>query len=799
MNEELKNYLEKVVNEGLEKNYWFMTKQSMTDFYLIFNIAKVVQTYKVNKNTGENFGAYYSRFFSENPFLKATYPKQSESENTYRNAIIPEFFGLINREKVGYDSAEITPAYKLLDMYIKSKEDVDKYFFLIERQIEKLCLNVNDKIQNYSNLSSVINFPVIFLYKVLYELFKATGDSTLYYDEFVVFLVRAKKYSDWQNTLKLILEYRQNKLDEKSKENFNKIFNDVTASNIRYDALLGKLSNIEYSKKQDRNYYKINDTFESKRYIENVIDIFESSKYVNLASISDLKKFLQSDKYFIGNLDGCFSIYEEKSLNRSLDENYYKFKNLISWFVKQIQINNKLIDGAEIYGQGYKNSSSIRHYYENWRDYDSFTLDCTLASGFQVKTKANYINQTDTSIDIVPNFDKEPLKLKSVSIEIKNNDEIPDDIATILDKEYLVDDLSLFDSLESNDKLKELFNDYVFIINKFSKNDETREVPVFDFNQCTELTQKGSNLVVYGTPGCGKSYYVEHTLLPESDFLIKADGTKERVIRTTFYQDYTNTDFVGQILPVIDGDKVTYKFNPGPFTLAMIEAIKNPNKRVALVIEELNRGNAPSIFGDVFQLLDRKDGISEYSIVNVNLIRYLNEVFNSQYKFEFIKIPTNLSIYATMNTSDQNVFTLDTAFKRRWEFIKLANTFKLDHKFKDKFIPGDSITWQELVTAINEYILANSDGYNSEDKQMGVYFVDESGMTSSIVDHKDMNKEEAHKFAYKIMEYLWDDVAKFQRGKWFKDDINSLDKLIDEYMKSGVNGVFKNGVIKKYE
>lgn len=484
-------------------------------------------------------------------------------------------------------------------------------------------------------------------------------------------------------------------------------------------------------------------------------------------------------------------------INSNNDE--YNFKNLLSWFVKQLQINNNIIEGTEIYGQGYRDNSSIRKYYESWRDYDSFTLDCTLASGFQVKTKANYINQTGTGIDIVPNFDKEPLKLKSVSIEIKNNDEIPDDIATILDKDYLIDDLSLFDGLEPNDKLKELFDDYVFIINKLSNKDEAKEVPVFDFNQSTKLTDKGTNLVVYGTPGCGKSYYVEHALLPESDFPKKEDGTKERVIRTTFYQDYTNTDFVGQILPVIDGDKVTYKFNPGPFALTLIEAIKNPNKRVALVIEELNRGNAPSIFGDVFQLLDRKDGISEYCIVNVNLIRYLNEVFDGQYRFEFIKIPANLSIYATMNTSDQNVFTLDTAFKRRWGFIKLANTFKLDHKFKDKYIPGDNITWQELVTAINEYILANSDGYNSEDKQIGVYFVDETGMTSSVVDHKDVDKEEARKFAYKIMEYLWDDVTKFQRDKWFKDGINSLDKLIDEYMKSGVNGVFKDGVIKKHE
>ena len=522
-------------------------------------------------------------------------------------------------------------------------------------------------------------------------------------------------------------------------------------------------------------------------------------QYLGVEGLKKAKLELNTDeKYIAYVMSGKLKIKDEIDQFSSL---YSNFKHLLSWFIKQLNINNDLEEGTKTSGKGC-DGDLIQSKYSEWRDYNTFTLDCSLQCGYlSVSNKVNYIHKTNTGINIRPNFEKTTKEVKSLSLDLYGYDlsSLDNETLKLLDKEYLIGDLSLFDDLEPNDKLKELFNDYVFIINKLSKNDETREVPVFDFNQCTELTQKGSNLVVYGTPGCGKSYYVEHTLLPESDYPIKADGTKERVIRTTFYQDYTNTDFVGQILPVIDGDKVTYKFNPGPFTLALIEAIKNPNKKVALVIEELNRGNAPSIFGDVFQLLDRKDGISEYSIVNVNLIRYLNEVFNSQYKFEFIKIPTNLSIYATMNTSDQNVFTLDTAFKRRWEFIKLANTFKLDHKFKDKFIPGDNITWQELVTAINEYILANSDGYNSEDKQMGVYFVDESGMTSSIVDHKDMNKEEAHKFAYKIMEYLWDDVAKFQRGKWFKDDINSLDKLIDEYMKSGVNGVFKNGVIKKYE
>lgn len=320
--------------------------------------------------------------------------------------------------------------------------------------------------------------------------------------------------------------------------------------------------------------------------------------------------------------------------------------------------------------------------------------------------------------------------------------------------------------------------------NEIELSNEKVEVPLFSFKE-SPITD-GQNLIVYGTPGCGKSYYVEHTLL---------DGyPKDNYIRTTFYQDYTNTDFVGQILPVVEGDKVTYKFNPGPFTLALEQAIRKPNERIALVIEELNRGSAPSIFGDIFQLLDRKEGVSEYGITNVNIINYLKEKFEGVYTFKEIRLPGNLSIYATMNTSDQNVFTLDTAFKRRWKFKKLINEFAVDHQFKNKYIPGADITWKELVNDINEYILECSSGLNSEDKQLGVYFVDENGMRKEKVDASD--PEAVNAFAYKVLEYLWSDVAKFDRSKWFADGIKSLDELVKEYKEKGLE-VFVDGIFNK--
>lgn len=308
------------------------------------------------------------------------------------------------------------------------------------------------------------------------------------------------------------------------------------------------------------------------------------------------------------------------------------------------------------------------------------------------------------------------------------------------------------------------------------------------------------NRIFFGMPGCGKSYYIEHEILGKDNDTKEYVGeySNERVIRTTFYQDYSNTDFVGQILPKIvkgesgEQDVVEYIFNPGPFTLALIQAISNPTKKVALVIEEINRGNAPAIFGDIFQLLDRdENGISEYGIVNVSMMDYLNayeftvDGEKKRYTFSEIKIPGNMDIFATMNTSDQNVYTLDTAFVRRWDKEKIRNSFK-NCTFKAMPIPGmPQYTWEEFVTSINKCIAGHLEDLQvNEDKQIGAFFVKKSLLAS----------KDAEKFAYKVFDYLWSDVAKLDHGIFF-NPFDTLESLIDAYKTSGV-GVFKTGIFE---
>lgn len=271
----------------------------------------------------------------------------------------------------------------------------------------------------------------------------------------------------------------------------------------------------------------------------------------------------------------------------------------------------------------------------------------------------------------------------------------------------------------------------------------------------------GDNIILYGVPGAGKSHTIETEYCNDDEHM-------ERVV---FHPDYTYSDFVGQIMPKIkEGtDKLEYRFVAGPFTKIMKKACDNPSESFYLVIEEINRGNAPAIFGDVFQLLDRNDdGTSTYGITNQDIADAVYAAVGSDKK---VKIPANLTIIATMNTADQSVFTLDTAFKRRWNMRMIPNDVE-NCKFANVKILGTDVTWETFVTVINDLILSeNSDLTSTEDKRIGAYFVKRKDI--ELIDGK-YNPA----FAEKVLMYLWNDVFKFSRDTVFNEKYNSLDKLI---------------------
>ena len=260
--------------------------------------------------------------------------------------------------------------------------------------------------------------------------------------------------------------------------------------------------------------------------------------------------------------------------------------------------------------------------------------------------------------------------------------------------------------------------------------------------------------IYYGTPGSGKSHFVKERV--EKSFQ-NQDERDEHIIRTTFHPDSDYSTFVGAYKPVVEerdgGQKITYQFTPQAFVNAYVRAWLNTSEPYYLVIEEINRGNCAEIFGDLFQLLDRDDnGFSEYPIqADEDLKRYLIGALGEAapgIKNGRICLPPNLSLIATMNTSDQSLFPMDSAFKRRWSWVYVPTGRSGDKSETFKINIGHiTYMWHDFQKIINGIIKEKT---SSEDKQMGNFFI-----------KHDVDEEE---FKGKIMFYLWSEICKENYG-----------------------------------
>ena len=302
-----------------------------------------------------------------------------------------------------------------------------------------------------------------------------------------------------------------------------------------------------------------------------------------------------------------------------------------------------------------------------------------------------------------------------------------------------------------------------------------------NFPQRSKIIIDPLQRIYYGAPGTGKSNEIK---------LLTGNGTfsKNYTLRTTFHPDSDYSSFVGAYKPIWNGEKIIYVFRPQSFLRAYIEAWKHPEHNVALVIEEINRGNCAQIFGDIFQLLDReRTGLSKYPIeadidmqnylkgefVNIesiyteDQIQAINKYYANHYDTAFddikngiiLTLPKNLSLLATMNTSDQSLFPMDSAFKRRWEwqYIPIKNAHKnwkiqLDNSH-------ELIDWWEFLNRINMVI---SDLTTSEDKQLGYFFCqsDEYQIKPNEDENAQPDLITAKHFVGKVIFYLWNDVFK---------------------------------------
>ncbi|AGG59963.1 MULTISPECIES: type-2 restriction-modification system deoxyribonuclease BsuRB [Bacillus] len=299
------------------------------------------------------------------------------------------------------------------------------------------------------------------------------------------------------------------------------------------------------------------------------------------------------------------------------------------------------------------------------------------------------------------------------------------------------------------------------------------------------------NRIIYGAPGTGKSNYLEREVG-------KIFGDNPYVFtRVTFFPGYTYGQFIGAYKPVpiykkLSGEEeifssnfrdkmenfepmIDYQFVPGPFIDVLIKALKNRYTNFILIIEEINRANAASVFGDIFQLLDRnKNGESDYPVTfGPDIMNYLAR---NGIKDEMIKLPSNFFIWATMNNADQGVLPLDTAFKRRWSFEylelekyrKAVDSWKLSLRYKGH---NKVIMWNDFRDIINKRLK----GKVPEDKLLGPFFLKESELWNQNV------------FKNKLLYYLKEDVFKHNPTIDFLN-ASTFSELIEKY--DGSDNIF---------
>ena len=309
------------------------------------------------------------------------------------------------------------------------------------------------------------------------------------------------------------------------------------------------------------------------------------------------------------------------------------------------------------------------------------------------------------------------------------------------------------------------------------------------------------NWIFFGAPGTGKSH--ELNRIAEESF------SEENISRVTFYPDYTYSQFVGCFKPITEktvdenGETVshiTYRYVLGPFLKTYVEARKHPDQNYLLIVEEINRANPAAVFGDIFQLLDRRDdGCSEYSIATPEeMSNQLKEVFKDEStEADKLAIPSNMYIWATMNSADQGVFPMDTAFKRRWDFrymgidegekkiVKVKNGDVEEKKHLDEInIPCGKhvINWNGFRKAINNFMMSDNLKVN-EDKLLGPFFVSPSALNE---------KRFADVFKDKVILYLYEDACKTKHQKMFRSELKTYAQICDAFNKVDA-GIFADG------
>lgn len=339
------------------------------------------------------------------------------------------------------------------------------------------------------------------------------------------------------------------------------------------------------------------------------------------------------------------------------------------------------------------------------------------------------------------------------------------------------------------------------------KNNMNSEI-IYDTN--LERIKYEKNRIVFGAPGTGKSYVLEED---RKKLLYGTTGTYERV---TFHPDYSYANFVGTYKPVMEEyidnngikkNQIAYKYVPGPFMRIYVDALKSSlngeTQPHVLIIEEINRAKVAAVFGDIFQLLDRNDkGYSEYEInIGEDVRKYLSEELCLDInKINTIRIPNNMFIWATMNSADQGVFPMDTAFKRRWSFKYLDINHNEELISIDIDIFNEKLNWNTLRKAINNKL--SKEFKVNEDKLMGPFFISNNILKKDITDNDiEISDLFINTFKNKVLMYLYEDAARQYRHKFFDSrycDTSRYSSICNSFDIHGLK-IFGEDLIRNYD
>lgn len=478
-------------------------------------------------------------------------------------------------------------------------------------------------------------------------------------------------------------------------------------------------------------------------------------------------------------------IRAELSEDSTSESDYVNFKHILEYFCAHLQYvvsDDKTVMGYDEYikpfvdagtfrksGKGDNQGQGIQNQIQKWEQ-NSLGKICIGVHGQSFKGQASYLHWFHTPHNVLAEWEGDKIKsLQLVELNKGNNKRF------LLGVSYTLDELGLYDGKEPNENLKKFYDAFADMLKNAPEQEEApEELPV---EPLTFADISPRQVIYYGAPGTGKS----HTIKKEEDAGLTT------CIRTTFHPDSDYSTFVGCYKPhkCRETETLTYEFVPQAFLEAYTQAWQNPQKEIALVIEEINRGNCAQIFGDIFQLLDRdKDGWSTYPIkADTDIAEYLDQMEIAGYSetmvkkygeskagYGYLALPPNMSLLATMNTSDQSLFPIDSAFKRRWDwkYVKIKpGKDKLGNKLNWKIVIKDEadnvvkvgeneeISWWTFIEKINTIIASMT---SSADKQLGYFFckptdkAEETDEEPSIIT--------ADTLVGKVIFYLWNDVFK---------------------------------------